>query len=83
MKTTLDRLLESISPERAVEETYNRANEAIVSFDFDKAKVESWHEFKYCMARFLKHLDEKVLKLREPVDIPLTEYWRHCISKDR
>jgi len=79
MKTTLDRLLASISPERTIEETYNRANEAIVTFDFDRATVDDWNEFKCCMARFLKHLDEKVLRLRKPVDIPLTEYWRYCI----
>jgi hypothetical protein len=79
MKTTLDRLLESISPERTIEETYNRANEAIISFSYGEATVENWDEFRYCMAKFLKHLDEKVLKLRRPIDIPLTEYWRHCI----
>ena len=79
MTTTLDRLLESISPEKTIEQTYNRANEAIVSFDFDKAKVESWEEFKYCMAKFLKHLDERVLKLKTPLDVPLTKYWPYCI----
>ena len=80
MDTILDRLLESISPERTIEETYNRANEAIISFNFGKATVESWDEFGYCMARFLKHLDEKVLRLRKPVDIPLTDYWRYCVK---
>ncbi|MHC4165376.1 MAG: hypothetical protein ACYSWQ_00260 [Planctomycetota bacterium] len=79
MKTALDRLLASISPERSIEETYNRTNEAIVTFDFDQATVDDWNEFKCCMARFLKHLDKKVLRLTKPVDIPLTEYWRHCI----
>ena len=79
MKTTLDRLLESISPERTIEETYNRANEAIISFGYDKATVQSWDEFRYCMAKFLKHLNEKVLRLRKPIDIPLTEYWQYCI----
>ena len=79
MRTTLDRLLDSISPERTIEETYNRANEAIISFSYGKATVENWDEFRYCMAKFLKHLNEKVLKLRKPIDISLTEYWQYCI----
>jgi len=79
MKSKLDILLESISPERTIHETYNRANEAIISFDFCKARIETWDEFKCCMTRFLKHLNEKVLKLTKPLDIPLAEHWRYCI----
>ena len=79
MQTKLDRLLESITPEKTIERTYSRANEAIISFGHGKATVDSWDEFRYCMGRFLKHLDEKVLRLKKPVDISVTEYWRHCI----
>jgi hypothetical protein len=75
----LDRLLEYISPQKTIEQIYNLANEAIGSFDFDEATVDSWEEFKLCMAKFSKHLDEKVLRLKNPLDIPLTEYWRFCI----
>ncbi|MDD5134605.1 MAG: hypothetical protein PHP01_04275 [Phycisphaerae bacterium] len=75
----LDRLLEYISPRKTLEQTYNLANEAIGSFDYDKAVVESWGEFKLCMAKFSRHLDEKVLKPREPLNIQLAEYWKFCI----
>ena len=68
MKTTLDRLLESIGPEKTIEQTYNRANEAIISFDVGEDRIENWQQFKCCMARFLKHLDEKVLRLKKPLD---------------
>ena len=37
----LDRLLEYISPQRTIEQIYNQANEAIGSFDFDKATVDA------------------------------------------
>jgi len=80
MNGSLDILLESISPERTIQETHNRANEAIGSFNFGKAKIETWEEFKCCMAGFLKHLDEKILKLKEPLDVPPTEYWKYCIG---
>ncbi|MFH1614966.1 MAG: hypothetical protein ABIG61_07770 [Planctomycetota bacterium] len=80
MNSKLDILLESISLERVVEETYNRANEAIGSFNFGRAKIETWEEFKCCMAGFRKHLDEKMLKLKKPLDVQLTEYWKYCIG---
>ncbi len=80
MKSKLDILLESISPESTIQQTYNLANEAIMNFRCDKATVASWEEFKCCMARFLKHLDGTVLKLKKIPDIDLTEYWRYCIK---
>ncbi|HBG25741.1 MAG: hypothetical protein A2Y10_20310 [Planctomycetes bacterium GWF2_41_51] len=76
----LDRVLEYISPQKTIEQVYNLANEAIVSFNFDKAKVDSWEEFKLCIAKFSKYLDEKILKLKKHLDVPLTEYWRFCIQ---
>jgi hypothetical protein len=76
----LDRVLEYISPQKTIEQIYNLANEAIVSFNFDKAKVDSWEEFKLCMAKFYRHLDEKILKLQKHLDVPLTEYWKYCIQ---
>jgi hypothetical protein len=79
MKSSLDILLESISPERVIEVTYNRANEAIGSFNFGKAKIETWDEFKCCMAGFLKYLDEKILKLKRPLNVSPAEYWKYCI----
>ena len=75
----LDRLLESISPQRTIEPIYNLANEVVGSFHSDKARTETWEEFKLCMARFLKHLDKKLLRLEKPLDVPLTEYWKYCI----
>ena len=80
MKSKLDILLKSLSPERTIEETNNRANEAIGTFNFDKGKVESWEEFRCCMAKFSKHLDERILKLKESLDTPLTDYWKYCIG---
>lgn len=79
MKSKLDILLESISPERTIQKTYNRANEAINSFSFCKARIETWDEFMCCMARFLKHLNERVLNLTKPIDVPSEDYWKYCI----
>ena len=79
MPTKLDRLLDSISPEKTIEDIYNRANEAINSFRFKKAQITQWDEFRWCIAEFLRHLEEHILNLRKPVDISLDWYWGHSV----
>lgn len=79
MVTKLDRLLESISPTKTIETIYNRANEAINSFRFKKAQILQWDEFRRCMAEFLRHLQEHILKLPKPIDVSLDWYWGHSI----
>lgn len=73
MQTKLDQLLASISPENTIVETYNRANEAINTFQAS-ARIEKWDDFRYCMARFLQHIDFRVLRLSKPVDIAFDHY---------
>ena len=75
MQTKLDQLLASISPEKTIVETYNRANEAINTFQAS-ARIEKWDDFRYCMARFLQHIDFCVLRLSKPVDLSFD----HCLS---
>ena len=79
MPTKLDRLLDSISPEKTIEDIYNRANEAINSFRFKKAQITQWDEFRRCMAEFNRHLEERILKLRKPIDVSIDWYWGHSI----
>jgi len=76
----LDKLLEYISPDRTIQQIYNLANQALGSFSYDKAKTETWDEFRLCMAKFFKHVNENVLNLKKPLDIPLTEHWKYCIE---
>jgi len=78
MQTKLDRLLEFISPEKTIVETYNRANEAINTFDIHTARIEDWDKFRYCMAEFLRHLDFCVLHLCRPSNVFWEYYWSRC-----
>jgi hypothetical protein len=80
MLTKLDRMLVSISPEKTIVETYNRANEAINTFHTNTAQIAKWDQFKYRMAKFLGHIDFCVLRLRRPVDVSWEYYWGHCIT---
>ncbi|KPL24972.1 MAG: hypothetical protein AMJ75_02225 [Phycisphaerae bacterium SM1_79] len=73
MQTELDRLLNSIRPEKTVVETYNRANEAINTFQAS-ATIEKWDDFGKCMAQLLQHIDLRVLRLSRPVDPCLDHY---------
>lgn len=79
MKTKLDLLLDWVSPEKTIERTYNRASEAINTFQWDKAKVDSRCEFKHCMGSFLKHFNCIILKIPKSVDISIVDSWRFCI----
>lgn len=79
MQTELDRLLSSISPERVIVETFNRANEAINTFHPKSALIENWDEFRYCMAEFLRHVDNYSLRLRRPIDTSSDYYWSLCV----
>jgi len=79
MRTELDKLLSSISPEETIVKTFNRANEAINTFHPRIALVENWDEFRCCMAEFLRHVDNYSLRLRRPVDISSDYYWSQCV----
>jgi len=73
MQTKLDQLLVSLSPEKTIVETYNRANMAINTFRAS-AIIRKWDDFRYCMARFLQHIDVCVLRLSKPVDLSFGHY---------
>jgi len=79
MQTELDKLLGSISPEKVIVATFNRANEAINTFHPRSALIENWDEFRYCMAEFLRHVDNYSLLLRRPVDVSSDYYWSLCV----
>ena len=79
MQTKLDRLLASVSPDKTIVETYNRANEAINTFHAGTAQTTNWDQFRHCMAEFLRHVDFCALRLRRPVDASSEQYWEHCI----
>ncbi len=78
MQTELDKLLNSISPEKIIVATFNRANEAIGTFHPKAALIENVDEFKGCMAEFLRHIDNYSLRLRRPIDVSDDYYWLLC-----
>lgn len=67
MRTKLDELLELLRPQRVIEETFNRANEAINTFPIRVAQIQDRDEFCSCMVAFLRHVDGRTLRLRGAV----------------
>ena len=74
MQTKLDQLLASISPDRTITETYNRANDAINTFHAGPSIIDKWDDFAHCMARFLQRLDACILRLSGPVESSYDHY---------
>lgn len=74
--TALDRLLDSIRPEKTIVETFNRANCAINTFAA-RGQISQWNEFQDFLAEFVRHLDVHVLRLRAPVAVSTHYYWQH------
>jgi hypothetical protein len=79
MRTKLDKLLAQINPERTLEDTFNRANQAINTFRLDRARIEDHEVFEYTLAHFLRHVQAQVLRLSGPLDVPWEFYWSDCI----
>jgi hypothetical protein len=78
MQTELNKLLSSISPEKVIVPTFNRANEAINTFHPKTVLIENWDEFRDSMAEFMQHLERHSLRLRGPIDISSDYYWSQC-----
>lgn len=75
MATKLDKLLNYISCEKTVYETYRRANQAINTFEHKTTCPQKWNEFRTCIAEFMKHLDYHVLNMKNKPDISVPYYW--------
>ncbi|MEN6428743.1 MAG: hypothetical protein ABFE13_25625 [Phycisphaerales bacterium] len=79
MGTELDRLLESISPEMTIAETFNRANHAINAFAVSSGQITEWSRFTTFMGEFARHMDFHVLRLRRPLVVSGDSYWQRCV----
>ncbi len=79
MSTKLERLLESIDPERVSNETARRADNSINSFYVDEGLITEWVKFQALMARFLCHVENAVLRLNPQRSVDFYIDWgRSC-----
>jgi len=67
MATDLERLLQQLDPDRTIEATYRRADEAINSFPLRQARITQWNEFRGCLVEFIGHVEARILRMERPV----------------
>ena len=76
--TGLDRLLQTIDPERTLDEVDFRVDAAVNSFNANAGMIAGWQEFKTCMARFFRHLENSILRFDPPYPLNLHYDWGRC-----
>ena len=64
----LDKLLESIDPERTWDDTRRLADAALNSFPLVSSRVSGWEEFHNIVSRFVCHVENGVLKIHRSHD---------------
>ncbi|MBL7223991.1 MAG: hypothetical protein ISS72_09060 [Candidatus Brocadiae bacterium] len=79
MATALERLLDSIDPERTLEEQGRRADRALNAFT-SPSLIEDWDAFRACLVRFVADLDGHLLRLPggRPPSMGFDFDWGRC-----
>ena len=71
-------MLEQIAPERTLDETARRAEEALIGFHPARGTVESWEESRQLMAGFFCRVERAVLHARSSSLEDLDQGWHGC-----
>ena len=75
----LDQLLESIDPQRTLDETDARVDEAVNSFPLRNAELKHWDEFRLHVINFMRHTEAAVLHVRAMPGASLDFEWGRCV----
>jgi hypothetical protein len=78
MKTKLDQLLESIDPARTLDQVSARVDEAVNSFPGKSAAIKDWKEFTSFMAKFFRHAENIILRIRPAFSGDPAYNWSRC-----
>ena len=78
MSTKLDRLLESIHPDRTLKQTFALANQAVNSFPFPNVLIEHFGQFRHMMICFHRHLDARILNIDALPQASVDFQWSRC-----
>ena len=79
LPTKLQRLLMALHPDRVLDETDRRVDEALNSFVGGRpATIEKWDAFRGCLMDLLRHVEANVLRLSKPVRMGVDFEWGRC-----
>jgi len=78
--TAFHQLMEILDSRDYVQSEYLRADEAIRTFEIDRAIITDWGMFRYCLARFRWHLDCHLLNMRCQIGFDLEYQWARAAT---
>lgn len=78
MSQSLDELLQTIDPDRVLDELANRGDQAINTFKEPAARIEDWEAFRQYLVRFLGHLDMSLLRMTGKPKRYFDHDWEDC-----
>jgi hypothetical protein len=73
------RLIAAIHPAKTLDETRRRAEAALNSSEESRGTITEWDRFRACLSRFLPHLEQHLLRLKQPVSMTAEFAWGRCI----
>jgi len=77
MPTKLDRILNSIDPDRNLDEIACRVDDALNSYRMEKGLIHNWSEFRLVLSKFCSHVEKVVLRINSSL-FDLDMYWGRC-----
>jgi len=80
MRSKLEHLLATITPERTYNETARRADDALNAFLAPGALLDRWDVFQSCMAQFYRHVENTVLRIHSGFQGQFDMDWNCCIK---
>lgn len=83
MASRLEALLESIHPQRTLDEVAARADDAVNTFSATGSQVTDWDEFRSLLTRFTLHVEARCLRLGQTADSLLPDmefHWGRCVQ---
>lgn len=76
----LDELLQKLDSRDFLRSEFNRADEAVRTFEIDETVITDWDKFRYCMAKFRWHLDYHLLNMNNRITFDPSYQWLRAIK---
>jgi len=78
MVSKLEQLLDSLDPDRTLDEVARRADKAMNTFPLPSSQIADWEAFRRCLICFHQHVETTILRLRGDVSGGADFDWGRC-----
>ena len=76
MSTRLERLLESIDPERTLHDVSRRVDQAVNAFHIHRGSISKWTDFEETLGKFYCHVENIILRINRTCNHEMD--WGRC-----